>query len=122
MDKENAKKIIAEIDYRITRKMSSIASLNKDNLKLKNELSRIRASKKERLSKLQDNINSTKLTQQKKNKREGKKREAKSFDNQINNKKKQIERVTVRIADEREKISKLREKKQLIKRDLLNPH
>jgi len=118
MNNEEAKQAIAQIDYKISILMSAIASLNKDKQKLRSDLTALNSKKKDRLRKLQDDINSTRLPQQKKRKREVKAREGKVFDNQIMSKKKQIDTLAKRLVEKKDEVAKLRVLKQRIKLEI----
>lgn len=115
MDKEKAKEAIAQIDYQISVINQTIASYKQLKQRLKSELSRIKIRKKARLKSIQDDINRTRLPQQKTSKRATKERESKSFDSQITSKQREIERVDSNILDKEKEIANLKTTKQGIK-------
>lgn len=117
MDKEDAKKALAKLDYSIANSKDIISGLQQNKQTIKSDISRISISKKNRLELLQKGINDTKLPQQKKSKRVVKDREKKTFDSQIDSRKKQIEALDKRIVDERKKISEWEKIKKAIKLD-----
>ena len=120
MDKEDAKKALAELDYNIANSKNIIAGLVQNKQSIKSDINGISAVKKSRMEHLQKDINGTRIAQQKKRKRDSRDREKKSFDSRIDSKKKQIESIDKRIADERKKISEWETIKKAIKLDQTN--
>lgn len=120
MDKDEAKKALAQLDYNISNAKNIIAGLEQNKQTFKTDISRISTSKKNRLEHLQKDINEAQIAQQKKRKRDTRDREKKSYDDRINSKKKQIENIDTRIANERKNISECDKMKKAIKLDLAN--
>jgi len=115
MDKDDVKKAFAQLDYSIANSKDIITGHQQNKQTIKTEISRISNSKKSKLERLQKDINDTKIAQQKKSKRVVKDREKKSFDSQIDSRKKQIEAIDKKIIDERKKISEWEKIKKVIK-------
>jgi hypothetical protein len=120
MDKDEAKKALAQLDYYIANSKNVIAGLMQNKQSIKSDINGISASKKGRMEYLQKNINGTRIAQQKKRKRDSKDREKKAFDSRIESKRNQIENIDTRIADERKKISDWETTKKAIKLDQIN--
>lgn len=120
MDKEEAKKALAQLDFNIANSKNAIAGLMKNKQSIKTDINRISASKKSKLEHLQKDINGTTIAQQKKRKRDSRDREKKSFESRIDSKKKEIEIIDKKIVDERKKISEWETIKKAIKLDQTN--
>jgi exonuclease VII large subunit len=120
MDKDQAKKALAQLDYDISTAKDIIAGLEQKKQAIKADISQITTSKKNRLEQWQKDINGTQNAQQKKRKRDARDRGKKSYDARINIKKKQIENFNTRIADERKKISERDKMKKAVKLDQAN--
>ena len=120
MDKDEAKKALAQLDYNIANSRNIIAGYIKEKQSIKANINGISTSKKSRMQHLQKDINGTRITQQKRRKREIRDREKKSFDSRIDSKKKQIDNIDARIAHERKRISEWDKIKKAIKLDQIN--
>ena len=120
MDKDTAKKALAQLDYNISNTKNIIAGLEENKQTLKTDISRISTSKNNKLEHLQKGINGTQITQQKKRKRDTRDKEKMSFDDRITSKKKQKENIDTRIAKERKNISECDKMKKAIKLDQVN--
>lgn len=115
MDIVKAKQALAEIKVKVSALKQEIASLKQDKQKIKVDLSAIRTRKKARLKSLQDDINKTRLQQQKKYKRATKERESNSFDSQITERVRRIERIDNNILNKEKEIADLKNIEQRIK-------
>jgi chromosome segregation ATPase len=115
IDITKAKQALAEIKVRISVIRQEIATLKQDRQKIKVDVSGIKTRKKARLKSLQDDINKTRLQQQKKNKRATKERESNSFDRQIADKEGRIERIDSNILNKEKEIADLKNTEQRIK-------
>lgn len=115
MDIVKAKQALAEIKVKVSALRQEIASLKQDKQKIKVDISAIRARKTARLKRLQDDINKTRLQQQKKQKRATKERESNSFDSQIADRARRIERIDNNILNKEKEIADLKNIEQRIK-------
>jgi predicted nucleic acid-binding Zn-ribbon protein len=115
MDIAKAKQALAEIKVKVSALKQEIASLKQHKQKIKVDISAIRTRKKARLKSLQDDINKTRLQQQKKYKRATKESESNSFDSQIADRERRIERIDSNILNKEKEIADLKNIEQRIK-------
>ncbi len=115
MNKEETKKALAEINYRISVVKSSISSLEEQKQRIKVDVSKIISDKNDRLKRLQKEITNTKVSKAKTIKRASRDREKKSFENNLENKRKQIQNIDTQIINKRKEISDLGVIKQKIR-------